>query len=47
MINFGLKGIEVYHSSHTEEDIKYYLEIAVECPDKRIRDNAIQLQEQI
>ena len=26
---------------------KYYLEIAVECPDKRIRDNAIQLQEQI
>lgn len=28
MINFGLKGIEVYHSSHTEEEIKYYLEIA-------------------
>lgn len=28
MINFGLKGIEVYHSSHTKEEIKYYLEIA-------------------
>ncbi|MBQ8219480.1 MAG: PHP domain-containing protein [Bacilli bacterium] len=28
MINFGLKGIEVYHSSHTEDEIKYYLEIA-------------------
>lgn len=28
MINFGLKGIEVYHSSHTPEEIKYYLEIA-------------------
>ena len=28
MINFGLKGIEVYHYSHTEEEIKYYLEIA-------------------
>lgn len=28
MINLGLKGIEVYHSSHTEEEIKYYLEIA-------------------
>ena len=28
MINIGLKGIEVYHSSHTEEEIKYYLEIA-------------------
>ena len=28
MINFGLKGIEVYHSSHTEEEMKYYLEIA-------------------
>lgn len=28
MINSGLKGIEVYHSSHTEEEIKYYLEIA-------------------
>ena len=28
MINFGLKGIEVYHSSHTEEETEYYLEIA-------------------
>ena len=28
MINFGLKGIEVYHSSHTEEEMKFYLEIA-------------------
>lgn len=28
MIKSGLKGIEVYHSSHTEEEIKYYLEIA-------------------
>lgn len=28
MINFGLKGIEVYHSSHTEEEIKFYLEIS-------------------
>lgn len=28
MINIGLKGIEVYHSSHTEEETKYYLEIA-------------------
>lgn len=28
MINFGLKGIEVYHSSHTKEEIKFYLEIA-------------------
>lgn len=27
MINSGLKGIEVYHSSHTKEEIKYYLEI--------------------
>ena len=27
MINSGLKGIEVYHSNHTEEEIKYYLEI--------------------
>ena len=25
----------------------YYLEIAVECPDKRIRDNAIQMQQKI
>ena len=28
MISCGLKGIEVYHSSHTQEEIKYYLEIA-------------------
>mgnify|MGYP003294126839 CR=1 FL=1 len=28
MINLGLKGIEVYHSSHTEEEMQYYLEIA-------------------
>lgn len=28
MINYGLKGIEVYHSSHTKEEIKFYLEIA-------------------
>lgn len=28
MINGGLKGIEVYHSSHTKEEMKYYLEIA-------------------
>lgn len=28
MINYGLKGIEVYHSSHNEEEINYYLEIA-------------------
>lgn len=28
MINCGLKGIEVYHSSHTKEEMKYYLEIA-------------------
>lgn len=28
MINSGLKGIEVHHSSHTKEEIKYYLEIA-------------------
>lgn len=28
MINSGLKGIEVYHSSHTKEEMKFYLEIA-------------------
>ena len=28
MINIGLNGIEVYHSSHTEEEMKFYLEIA-------------------
>lgn len=28
MIKFGLKGIEVYHSSHTKEEMKYYLDIA-------------------
>lgn len=28
MINCGLKGIEIYHSSHTEEEMKFYLEIA-------------------
>ena len=28
MINKGLKGIEVYHSSHTKEEMKYYLNIA-------------------
>lgn len=28
MISYGLNGIEVYHSSHTKEDISYYLEIA-------------------
>lgn len=28
MINYGLKGIEVYHSSHTKEEMNYYLEIA-------------------
>ena len=28
MINCGLMGIEVYHSSHTKEEIEYYLEIA-------------------
>lgn len=27
MISYGLKGIEVYHSSHTREEMKYYLEI--------------------
>lgn len=28
LISNGLRGIEVYHSSHTEEEMKYYLEIA-------------------
>lgn len=28
LIKCGIKGIEVYHSIHTEEDIKRYLEIA-------------------
>ena len=28
MIDSGLKGIEVYHSSHTKEEMDYYLEIA-------------------
>ena len=28
MISCGLKGIEVYHSSHTKEEMKYFLEIA-------------------
>lgn len=28
MINYGLKGIEVYHSSHTKEEIELYLSIA-------------------
>ncbi len=28
MISCGLKGIEVYHSSHTKEEMEYYLEIA-------------------
>ena len=30
MIGFGLKGIEVIHSSHNEEDIKLYLDITNE-----------------
>lgn len=30
MISFGLKGIEVIHSSHNEEDIKLYLDIVNE-----------------
>lgn len=30
MINCGLKGIEVYHSSHTKEEMQYFLEIANE-----------------
>ena len=28
MIDLGLKGIEVYHSSHTKEEMDYYLDIA-------------------
>lgn len=28
MISCGLKGIEVYHSSHSKKEINYYLEIA-------------------
>ena len=28
MINCGLKGIEVYHSSHSKEEMNYYLKIA-------------------
>jgi len=28
MIQCGLKGIEVYHSTHTEEEMDYYLKIA-------------------
>lgn len=28
MIDSGLLGIEVYHSSHNEEEIKFYLELA-------------------
>ena len=28
MINCGLKGIEVYHSSHTKEEIAYYKQLA-------------------
>jgi len=28
MINYGLRGIEAYHSSYTLEETKYYLEIA-------------------
>lgn len=28
MISCGLRGIEVYHSSHTKEEMQYYLEIA-------------------
>lgn len=30
MINCGLKGIEVYHSSHSKEEMNLYLEIAKE-----------------
>lgn len=30
MISCGLKGIEVYHSSHTKEEMQHYLEIARE-----------------
>lgn len=28
MISYGLKGIEVYHSSHSKEEMDYYLKIA-------------------
>ena len=28
MISCGLKGIEVYHSSHSKEEMNYYLKIA-------------------
>ena len=28
MIKSGLQGIEVYHSSHTKEEMEYYLSIA-------------------
>ena len=28
MVSYGLKGIEVYHSSHSKEEMNYYLEIA-------------------
>ena len=28
MVSYGLKGIEVYHSSHSKEEKNYYLEIA-------------------
>lgn len=28
MIEYGLKGIEVYHSSHTKEEMAFYLDIA-------------------
>lgn len=28
MIKHGLKGIEVFHSTHTKEEMEYYLEIA-------------------
>ena len=30
MINVGLKGIEAYHSSHTNEEINKYLDMANE-----------------
>ena len=28
MIQLGLQGIEVYHSSHSKKEMDYYLEIA-------------------
>ena len=28
MVKCGLKGIEIYHSSHTKEEMQMYLEIA-------------------